>query len=40
VFLTWTYVTSFIFLFGAYLNVVYVQSKNVTKIPLVEKVEP
>jgi membrane protein len=26
VFLTWTYVTSFIFLFGAYLNVVYVLS--------------
>lgn len=27
VFLTWTYVSSFIFLFGAYVNVAYVQSK-------------
>jgi membrane protein len=26
-FLTWTYVSSFIFLFGAYLNVVYVRSR-------------
>lgn len=31
-FLTWTYVTSFIFLFGAYLNVAYVNGRHAPKV--------